>query len=59
MFEIKEVETNIISENMTVGDLIDILNKFDKHTPVDSVRLKSASNIVYAGSNEDGLVICD
>lgn len=58
-FEMKEVETGVISEDLTVGKLIHILSQFDSHTPVDSIRLKGASNIVYAASHECGLVMCD
>lgn len=55
----QEVETKIISSNMRVGDLIDLLMKFERHIPIDSIRLKSAENVVYASTNSDGLRICD
>lgn len=55
----QEVETNLISSNMRVGDLIDLLLKFERHIPIDSIQLKGTENIVYASTNSKGLQICD
>ncbi|UOX40505.1 hypothetical protein UGMREWDR_CDS0194 [Aeromonas phage GomatiRiver_11] len=54
-----EVDTNKISCDLTVGDLVFILSRFDFHTPIDSIRLKGSSNLVFASSNSDGVNICD
>ena len=54
-----EVDTNKISRDLTVGDLVHILSRFDFHTPIDSIRLKSSSNLVFASSDDDGVNIHD
>lgn len=54
-----EDQDGVMSEDLTVGKLLDLLKPFSDDVLVKSVRLKGASNIVYISVHLEGLVICD
>lgn len=58
-FTLKQYDSGIIGSNATVGDLINILQQFDLHTPIDHIRINGADNVLYSESCENGLLIND
>ena len=57
-YEIIDIDF-VLSETLTVGKLIWILQQVPKETFIYSIRLKAASNGIYVAIDTNGLVICD